>query len=97
MLANINLSIKSKLPKRLVIAGDQAYLEVYNYPRADNAKLIYPDGTSKQFKSGDTKKAVAYEIDEVENKIKNNELDNDTMVTTIKVMEIMDILRKEIK
>lgn len=97
MLAGVNLSIKTKLSKRLVIAGDQAYLEIYNYPRGDNAKLVYPDGTEKQFNIGNTKNAVAYEIEEVENNIKNNNLNNDTMLITIKVMELMDALRKETK
>lgn len=92
-LASILLSIRNKLDKRFVIAGDQAYIEIMNYPRADKMKIIYPDMKTEIIEAGFTSDAVMYEIKTVEDQIAHGRIDNQNMLNTIKVMEIMDQLK----
>lgn len=92
-LAVIALSLRSKLDKRLILAGDKAYYEIMNYPRADQGNLVYPDMSKKLIQNGNTKEAVCYEILEVERCIQDNDVTNETMKITIQAMECMDQLK----
>lgn len=92
-IASILLSIRNKLDKRLVIAGDQAYIEISNYPRADKMKIVYPDMKTEIIEEGCTNDAVVYEIQMVENQIMNGLMNDENMLYTMKVMEIMDQLK----
>lgn len=92
-LAEIMLSIRSKLDKRLILAGDLAYYEIMNYPRVDEAILVYPDMRNTMVHSGVSADAVRYEIEEVERCIQQQDRSNKTMNITIQAMECMDQLK----
>lgn len=94
-LGSINLSLRNKLEKRCLIAGDKAYYEIMNYPRADCIDVIYPDMTRKAFKKGIAKEALRYEINGFEEDIKMK--NDDKMIISLQALEIMDRLRKENK
>ena len=40
-MVTVSLSLHAKQPKRGMVAFDQGYLEVYEYPRADQAVITY--------------------------------------------------------
>lgn len=60
-LGNISLAFRSKLPKQGVIACEDAYITVMNYPRADQAIVTYPDGQTDKITAGQTRDALNYE------------------------------------
>lgn len=92
-IASIALDIRCKLPKRLVIAGDLAYFEIYNYPRADQADLVYPDGHRVSIQCGTSKDAVFYEIEKVEECIRRGSVINPALPITLRAMRLMEELR----
>lgn len=94
VLATINLDIRCKLPKQFILAGDLAYIEMYNYPRADQCDIVYPDTSRETITWGDSAEAVLYEIKKVEEQLLNQQyLENDTMKYTLDAMMLMDKLR----
>lgn len=60
------LSFRAKQPKRGVISGTKGYVEISNYPRAEEAIVTYTADahtqTSETIAAGDTKQALEYEI-----------------------------------
>lgn len=64
-LGNVTLSFRAKLPKQGVIACENAYITVMNYPRADKALITYPDGETETIEAGDTEKGLFYEIEDL--------------------------------
>lgn len=94
-LASINLSIRSKLPKTLVIAGDKAYFEIENYPRADKAVLVLPDGRRETICCGNCECAVLYEIETVEQQLLAGCWENiECTSITQRVMKLMDEVKE---
>lgn len=67
-----NLSFRAKLPKRALIAGDLAYVEIMEYPRADEATIVYPDGSEEVVRAGRTEDALWYELTNMEEAIAGN-------------------------
>lgn len=95
-LASINLSIRCKLDKRLLIAGDEGFIEIMNYPRADAYDMVDPAMKHTTYKAGNSEDAVLYEIQQVETMLDKFCYDETAMSFTCNVMRIMDQLRKEI-
>lgn len=91
-LGNANLTFRAKLPKRGVIAGEKAYFTVYNYVRAQEATLTYPDGSSEIITCGETSKALTYEIQDIEECIRNWGCGKDHIEKTLEVVSMMDQL-----
>lgn len=94
-IGSVNLTFRAKLPKRGIIAGDKAYVTVFNYVRAEEATLVYPDGTQKLIQCGETSKALQYEIQDIETAITTGDFSSGYMEYTMKVVEIMDSLLAE--
>ena len=40
-IATISLTMRAKQPKRGLIACENGYIEIYNFPRADKATITY--------------------------------------------------------
>lgn len=91
-VGNANLTFRAKLPKRGVIAGEKAYITVYNYVRAEHAEITYPDGTSECLDVGETKRALEYEIQDIEDCLNNRLCGKDYMQKTMDVVFMMDTL-----
>lgn len=89
-IANINLSLRAKLPKRAIIAGDLAYLIIYDYNRADKAQLVYPDGRVQNIECGNTSSAVTYEILGAERAILTHSYSESQIDLTEQVTRLMD-------
>lgn len=93
-MASVTLSLHAKQPKRATICYDNAYIEIFEYPRADKAVITYTDGNRTEIiKAGDTKNALCYEIENMEFAVQNGK---NTMKLdyTEDVMSIMTSLRK---
>lgn len=93
-IGSVNLTFRAKLPKQGIIAGDKAYILVNNYPRADKAEIVYPDGTSEVITEGDSKRAFEYEIKNTEEAILSQNYDLGKMDLSLQVVAIMDKLLK---
>lgn len=95
-IGSANLTFRAKLPKRAVVAGDKAYITIYNYVRADCAEITYPDGKKEMIYCGKTSEALSYEILDVEESLLNKKSGKDHIEKTLDVVYIMDkLLRSE--
>lgn len=91
-LAVISLTMRAKQPKRGIICGDRGYMSVENYPRADRALLVYPDGKTEEITAGDTEDALAYEIEGMKKLILEGAT-NSSLELSENVMDLMDEIR----
>ena len=72
-MAVMALTMRAQQPKRGVVAGEEGYIEVNNYPRGDEATITYTsDGHVETIKLGESKKALEYEVQDMQNYILNN-------------------------
>lgn len=93
-MAAIALTLHAKQPKRGTVAFDKGYIEIYEYPRADRAVIIYTeDGGQEVVELGNRADALRYEIRDMENAVagKTNEMRLDY---SCDVMRIMTELRR---
>ncbi len=94
-MASVTLSLHSKQPKRATICYDNAYIEIFEYPRADKATITFTDdGHIEEITAGKLENALCYEIENMENAVLKGE---NTMKLdyTIDVMNIMTTLRHD--
>lgn len=95
-MATLALSLHSKQPKRAVISCEKGYIEIMEYPRADQAIIVEAEsGKTHKINAGVTANALQYEMEDMEDAILNG---NDFVMRlsdTIDVMNIMTCLRKE--
>ncbi len=94
-MASVTLSLHAKQPKRATICYDNAYIEIFEYPRADKATITYTDdGHTEKIVAGRLDDALCYEIENMENSVLNGK---NTMKLdyTIDVMNIMTTLRND--
>lgn len=93
-MAVVSLTFRAKMPKVGVVAFENGYITVEDYPRASKATITYPDGTSEQIEAGDSSEALNYEIDLMTQNILTKS-PNTNIQLTHGVMEIMDNLREQ--
>ena len=94
-MATVILSLHAKQPKRGTVSFEKGYLEIYEYPRGDEAVITYTeDGHKETVKAGSTGHALIYEIDDMEAAVSGqvNEMHLDY---TKDVMEMMTEIRKD--
>lgn len=94
-MASVTLSLHAKQPKRATICYDNAYIEIFEYPRTDKATITYTtDGHTEEITAGKLEDALCYEIENMEDAVANGE---NTMKLdyTIDVMNIMTTLRHD--
>lgn len=93
-MAVVTLTMRAKMPKRGVVAGDLGFITVDNFPRATRAMITYLDGTTEVVEAGIEAKALEYEILDMENYILNNGGD-DVLQLSVDVMDIMTDVRNQ--
>lgn len=88
-MAVIALTMRAKQPKRGVIAFENGYIEITEYPRANKATITYTEtGITEEIESGDSLAALEYEVQDMESYVKNQDgTENLTLIT-----DVMDIL-----
>ena len=95
-MATLALSLHSKQPKRAVISCENGYIEIMEYPRADQAVIVEAEsGVRHNVAAGDTGKALQYEMEDMEQAIKTGNVQKLRIQDTKDVMDIMTGLRKE--
>ena len=93
-MASVTLSLHAKQPKRATLCYDNAYIEIFEYPRADKATIFYTvDGSTQEIAIGNIENALCYEIENMENAITSGK-NTMRLEYTIDVMDIMTKLRQ---
>ncbi len=93
-LVTATLSLHSKQPKRAVISCEKGYIEIMEYPRADEAVIVDAEtGEREAVRAGKTADALRYELEDMEEAVRAG---GDMLLPyTADVMELMTGLRKE--
>ncbi len=93
-LVSATLSLHSKQPKRAVISCEKGYIEIMEYPRAQEAVIVEATaGTREVVKAGRTADALVYELEDMEKAVRG---EGDMMLScTRDVMALMTALRRE--
>ncbi len=95
-IGSANITYRCKLPKRAIIGGEDGYFLINDYPRADKAELVYPDGTKYSVEAGSTALAFAYEMEHMDTAVCEKNPDILYCSKTETVIEQMDhMLRAE--
>lgn len=88
------LSMRAKQPKRGVISGEKAFIEVNDYPRATKATITFThDGHQEIIEAGDSQKALEYEVIDMQKAIET--LTNPTLELTSDVMKLLTEVRTQ--
>lgn len=94
-MAVLNVTLHAKQPKRAVISCDKAYIEIMEYPRADEAVIVYTDTeVCETIRIGEQSAALWYEAEDMERAVKG-ETSVMMLPFTKDVMSIMTGIRKE--
>ena len=94
-MATATLSLHAKQPKRGMLAYDRGYIEIYEYPRGQEAVITYTeDGHQEVIQAGDTKNALRYEVQDMEETV-SGKADHSYLDYSRDVMAIMTQLRQE--
>ncbi|MFD1483636.1 Gfo/Idh/MocA family protein [Lacticaseibacillus baoqingensis] len=88
----VALNLQAKMPKMGMVAYEEGYFTVDQYPRSQEASLTHPDGLTEHLTAGDESKAMAYEIDDMAQAVATGE--NPTLQWTREVMTIMSQARE---
>lgn len=93
-MATIALTLHAKQPKRGMLAFTKGYIEIYEYPRAQEAVITYTeDNQQETITSGQTDHALRYEVADMEKAVSG--LENEMHLDyTADVMSMMTEIRK---
>lgn len=88
------LTMRAKQPKRGVIAGVDGYIEVNDYPRANQATITYTiDGHKEDIQAGETALALDYEIQDIQEAIETR--NETTLQLSRDVMKLLSEIRTQ--
>ena len=91
-LAAVSLAFQAKMPKQGVVAYEEGYITVDEYPRADQAVITYRDGTTETIAAGSTAEALNYEVQTLIDTVEG--APNRTLTLTKDVIQILDAMRR---
>lgn len=93
-MATIALTLHAKQPKRGMLAFENGYVEIYDYPRAEKAVITYTeDALQEVIECGSTKDALWYEVNDMEEAV-SGAADEMHFDYTVDVMNVMTEIRK---
>ncbi len=92
-MATVSLSFQAKMPKQGIVAFEEAYIVINEYPRADEAKIFFNDGTVETIISGDSNQALNYEITNMIKMI-DGEQSNRSLFLTKDVIDLLDQMQQ---
>lgn len=93
-LATVSLTFQAKMPKKGIVAFENGYLTIDEYPRADKAELFFNDGATELIESGFSGNAMNYEIENMVKMIQG-ELPNKSLFFTKDVIDILDQMQQK--
>lgn len=92
-MATISLSLHAKQPKRAMLAYENGYIEIYEFPRGEKATITYTENAHQEVvEKGSTLEALSYEIKDMELSVSNKD-DKTHIEYTKDVMKIMTDIR----
>ncbi|HIT61704.1 MAG TPA: Gfo/Idh/MocA family oxidoreductase [Candidatus Fimousia stercorigallinarum] len=95
-MATVALSLHSKQPKRAMISCEKAYIEIMEYPRAQEAVIVDAEtGEKTVVTAGETARALEYEMRDMEAAILEGKVGVMRLSDSRDVMKIMTQLRRE--
>lgn len=94
-MASVTLSLHAKQPKRATLCYDNAYIEIFEYPRADKAVITYTeDGHTEEITAGKLEDALCYEIENMEKAVLTGK-NTMKLEFSVDVMNVMTRLRND--
>lgn len=94
-MATILLSLHAKQPKRATLSFEKGYVELFEYPRGEQAVITYvEDGRTETVKAGHTDDALVYEIEDMEAAVFGFE-NRMCLSYTQDVMDMMTSIRRD--
>lgn len=95
-MATVALSMHSKQPKRAMISCEKGYIEIMEYPRAEQAVIVdAATGKARQIREGSTADALYYEMQDMEAAVQSGDQSAMKLAMSRDVMEIMTRLRAQ--
>ena len=95
-LGVVSLTLHSKQPKRAVLSFDHCYVEVEEYPRADEATIVWTeDGRREAVRAGEEAYALCYEMADLEAAVAGDAEKRALLGYAADVMELMTRLRAD--
>lgn len=95
-MATVALSLHSKQPKRAMISCEKGYIEIMEYPRADQARIVDANtGEVRNLHVGNTENALYYEMMDMENAVLKKDGSGLLLEYSKDVMDIMTKVRKD--
>ncbi len=95
-MATVALSLHSKQPKRAMISCEKAYIEIMEYPRAQEAVIVDAEtGEKTVITAGETARALEYEMRDMEAAILEGKVGVMRLSDSRDVMKIMTQVRRE--
>lgn len=95
-IATVTMSLHAKLPKRTVLSFERCYIEVDNYPRADQARIVWTEsGQVEHVSAGEEAYALAYEMADLERAVAGDKNAQQLIEVAADVMDLMTQLRYE--
>lgn len=92
-MATVILSLHARQPKRGTVSFEKGYVEIYEYPRGDEAVITYVENNQTEtVKAGDTRDALSYEVEDMEAAV-DGKTDLMCLEYTKDVMDIMTQIR----
>ena len=88
----VALNLQAKMPKQGIVAYQEGFYVVDQYPRSQTAEFSHPDLSHETIQAGDTSLAMAYEVDDMAKAIETG--NNPTLAWTSDVMAIMTQARQ---
>ncbi len=95
-MAAVALSMHAKQPKRAMISGEKGYIEIMEFPRAAGAVIVDAEtGERRDCIAGETENALYYEMTDMEEAVRAQDLSLMKLSFTRDVMAVMTALRKD--
>lgn len=95
-MATVALSMHSKQPKRAMISCETGYIEIMEFPRANQAIFVNAKtGEKTEIICGETDQALYYEMTDMEHAVQTGDPSAMQLAYSKDVMDIMTQLRKD--
>lgn len=92
-MASVTLTFQAKMPKKGIVAFEDAYITIDDYPRADRANIFYNDGTTETIITGDETEALNYEVTNMIAFIEKRQ-PNTSLYLTNDVIQLLDEMQE---
>lgn len=94
-MATVTLTMRAKLPKKGIIAGELGYIEICEYPRSASFMIkMTKDGKEEIIEAGMSEDALLYEVQDMEVALANPQAEQ-TLPLSRDVSELMWKVRKQ--